>query len=83
MGTATMRIDWDVVHKAEGSHFGWVIISTDSSEEIIALCDCMYVIISGSSGALWIRYYAGSYQTAPFLIDSSTNIISFISYQTV
>ena len=59
MGTATMHIDWDVVHKAERSHFGWVVISTDNSEEIIALYESMYVIISGTSCALWIRYCAG------------------------
>ena len=59
MGTATMRIHWDVMHKAEGSHFGWAVISTNHSEEIIALYECMYVIISCSSGALWIRYCAG------------------------
>jgi hypothetical protein len=54
-----MRIDWDVVHKVEGSHVGWAVISTDNSEEIIALYECMYVIISCSSGALWIGYCAG------------------------
>ena len=56
--TTTMRIDWDVMDPEEGSHVGWGVISAEDSEEIIALYVYLYVIISSSSGALWIMYYA-------------------------
>ena len=56
-----MHTDWGAVHKAEGSHIGWSMISIDSSDQVVALYDCVYVIISSSSGALWSTCCAGEW----------------------
>ena len=54
----TMRIDWDMVDPAEGSHVGWGVMSAEDYEEIAALDVYLYVIISSSSGISWIMYHA-------------------------
>ena len=39
-------------------HVGWGVMSAEDFEEIAALYVYVYVIISSSSGVLWIMYYA-------------------------
>ena len=57
LGIATMRIDWGVVHKAEGSHFGWAAIGTDNSEETIAAYEYNYVLVLVLCGSGTMQEY--------------------------
>ena len=56
--TMTMRIYWDMVDPAKGSHARWGVMSSEDSKEIAAPDFHLHVIISSSSGVSWIIYHA-------------------------